>query len=71
MYTHYDFLQDEAYLALCKKFFVVSSGVNGGNNLFVTIGNTGRDMNGTRTFKATKWTTLLRQVERAYGDGDK
>lgn len=33
----------------------------------VTIGNAGRDMNGTRKFTATSFETLVRQIEKAYG----
>jgi hypothetical protein len=34
---------------------------------FVVIGSAGRDMLGTRTFKAAKFETIIRQVKKVYG----
>ena len=33
----------------------------------VVIGSAGRDMLGTRTFKAAKFETIIRQVKKVYG----
>jgi hypothetical protein len=65
---------NDVFVAL-KGYAVMSAGTipnftnKGGNGRVceVVIGNAGRDMMGTRTFRAASFETIVRQVVKAYG----